>query len=233
MAGPYDAVIIAAPLEQSKIEFDGIDVAMRPKRTYQETVTTYVTGTLRPGYFGVSTLPTGKCSTDMSSLYARPDESTPAGLCQRRILCCSRQIRLHSQFRIGLQSCTVVLMRVEQLDVTSTPHGPRRYSSSGAVGALRCRLYIRADLVLVTETADTPFSVISPLQRLPDGQTLYKLFSRRSVRHLLPNMFAHLAVVAEHKWAAYPRFAPPEQFAPFTLAPGIFYNNAWENAGDP
>ena len=61
MAGPYDAVIIAAPLEQSEIEFDGIDVARRPKRTYQETVTTYVTGTLRPSYFGVSTLPTGTC----------------------------------------------------------------------------------------------------------------------------------------------------------------------------
>ena len=63
VAGPYDAVIIAAPLEQSEIEFDGIDIARRPKRTYQETVTTYVTGTLRPGYFGVSTLPTGECFT--------------------------------------------------------------------------------------------------------------------------------------------------------------------------
>ncbi len=85
--------------------------------------------------------------------------------------------------------------------------------------------------MLVTETADTPFSVISPLQRLDDGKTLYKLFSERPVRHLLHDMFADVRVVAEHKWAAYPRFAPPEQFAPFTLAPGIFYNNAWENAG--
>ena len=86
--------------------------------------------------------------------------------------------------------------------------------------------------MLVTETAATPFSVISPLRRMPGGQTLYKLFSRRSVRRVLPDMFADLEVVAEHKWAAYPRFAPPERFAPFTLAPGIFYNNAWENAGE-
>ena len=94
-----------------------------------------------------------------------------------------------------------------------------------------CYGRIAADLVLVTETADTPFSVISPLQRLDDGKTLYKLFSERPVRHLLHDMFADVRVIAEHKWAAYPRFAPPEQFAPFTLAPGIFYNNAWENAG--
>ena len=109
----------------------------------------------------------------------------------------------------------------------SMPHG------TAAAVPSRTAVCMCADLVLVTETADTPFSVVSPLQRLPDGQTLYKLFSRRSVRHLLPDMFADLAVVAEHKWAAYPRFAPPEQFAPFALAPGIFYNNAWENAGDP
>ena len=52
------------------------------------------------------------------------------------------------------------------------------------------------------------------------------------MRHVLHDMFADLRVVAEQKWAAYPRFAPPEQFAPFMLTPGMFYNNAWENAGE-
>ena len=37
--------------------------------------------------------------------------------------------------------------------------------------------------------------------------------------------------VAEQDWNAYPKFSPPEKFAPFKLAPGIFYNNALENAG--
>ena len=60
VAGPYDAVIIAAPLEHSDITFEEIDIAHRPERSYQETVTTYVTGTLRPGYFGVTKLPTGE-----------------------------------------------------------------------------------------------------------------------------------------------------------------------------
>lgn len=36
--------------------------------------------------------------------------------------------------------------------------------------------------------------------------------------------------IAEKEWYAYPKFSPPERFAPFKLAPGIFYNNAWENA---
>lgn len=36
--------------------------------------------------------------------------------------------------------------------------------------------------------------------------------------------------VEEHSWHAYPHFNPPEQFAPFQLAPGVYYNNAWENA---
>jgi prenylcysteine oxidase / farnesylcysteine lyase len=36
--------------------------------------------------------------------------------------------------------------------------------------------------------------------------------------------------VAEDDWFAYPKFAPPEEFAPFRLAEGIFYNNALENA---
>lgn len=53
------------------------------------------------------------------------------------------------------------------------------------------------DQVLVTENADTPFSVISPLRRLDDGRTLYKLFSPKPVRHLLRDMFGHHEVVRD------------------------------------
>lgn len=48
----------------------------------------------------------------------------------------------------------------------------------------------RADQVLVTEAAETPFSVVAPLRRLPCGRTLYKLFSVAPIGHLLPDMFA-------------------------------------------
>jgi hypothetical protein len=36
-------------------------------------------------------------------------------------------------------------------------------------------------------------------------------------------------VLATKAWMAYPQFSPPEQYSPFVLAPGLYYNNAIEN----
>jgi hypothetical protein len=54
--GPFDGVVLATPLEGSGIELQGVLPAGRalPKREYQSTVTTYVTGELNPHYFKVS-----------------------------------------------------------------------------------------------------------------------------------------------------------------------------------
>jgi len=60
VAGPYAAVIIAAPLEQSRLRFKGVHVTPPPERQYQRVVTTYVTGRLRADYFGVQKLPAGE-----------------------------------------------------------------------------------------------------------------------------------------------------------------------------
>ena len=60
VAGPYHAVVIAAPLEHSHIKFRGLKLAPRPRRHYQQVVTTYVVGLLQASYFGVETLPTGE-----------------------------------------------------------------------------------------------------------------------------------------------------------------------------
>lgn len=49
----YDAVIIAAPLHSSGIEFSGIDLPVIPARKYQPTVVTIVKGTVRPTFFGL------------------------------------------------------------------------------------------------------------------------------------------------------------------------------------
>ena len=38
------------------------------------------------------------------------------------------------------------------------------------------------------------------------------------------------AVLRCRDWQAYPHFSPPEHFQPFKLAPGLYLNNAWENA---
>jgi len=145
VAGPYDAVVVATPLEHSHIRFHGVGVRPPPHREFQKVSTTFVAGRLRASYFNVSVLP--------------------------------------------------------------------------------------ADQVLTTEHAGTPFSVVSPVRRLPSGATLYKLFSHQPLgKHLLAAMFHDHKKVAHQDWYAYPQFKPPEKFAPFRLAPGIFYNNAFENA---
>jgi hypothetical protein len=56
--GPFDGVVLATPLEGSGIELQGVlpAGAALPKREYQSTVTTYVTGLLNPAYFKVKML---------------------------------------------------------------------------------------------------------------------------------------------------------------------------------
>lgn len=54
--GPYDAVILASPLEGSNITLQGLPEAPKGvgNRTYQTTVTTYIIGSaVNPGYFKV------------------------------------------------------------------------------------------------------------------------------------------------------------------------------------
>jgi hypothetical protein len=51
--GPYDAVILAAPLVGSRLKFEGCTLPPITPRPYQSTVTTYVAGVLNPAYFQV------------------------------------------------------------------------------------------------------------------------------------------------------------------------------------
>ena len=50
--GPYNAVVLATPLELAKVTFSGADMPDLPSRQYQSTVTTYVEGQLKPEVFG-------------------------------------------------------------------------------------------------------------------------------------------------------------------------------------
>jgi prenylcysteine oxidase/farnesylcysteine lyase len=64
-------------------------------------------------------------------------------------------------------------------------------------------------------------------QRLP----LWKVFSREPLAwRELRTLFVNGSIVGVKAWSAYPRFHPPEEFAPFTLAPGLCYGSALENA---
>ena len=54
----YDAVVLAAPLEQSRLKLQGIPAPILPARKYKRVVTTIVASpALRPAYFGVQKLP--------------------------------------------------------------------------------------------------------------------------------------------------------------------------------
>lgn len=84
---------------------------------------------------------------------------------------------------------------------------------------------------MVSEHAATPFSVISPAKHFADKTILYKVFSTDALQEsALSSIFTQHQVVGTFPWYAYPKFQPPEQFAPFKLAGGLFYGNAWENA---
>lgn len=82
----------------------------------------------------------------------------------------------------------------------------------------------------MTEHATAPFSVISTKTQGEAG-TLYKLFSKEPLANAtLSSFFRQWRRVGERSWKAYPQYDPPELFAPFKLAPGLFYGNAWESA---
>ncbi|DBB04108.1 hypothetical protein WJX77_009419 [Trebouxia sp. C0004] len=85
--------------------------------------------------------------------------------------------------------------------------------------------------IMVSEHAGTPFSVISPARQFADKTILYKIFSTNAMqKQALRSIFVEHEVIGTFPWYAYPKFQPPEQYAPFKLADGLFYGNAWENA---
>lgn len=84
---------------------------------------------------------------------------------------------------------------------------------------------------MISEHAGTPFSVISPARGYADKTHLFKLFSTEPLeKEALKDIFTQHTVIASFPWYAYPQFHPPEQYAPFRLADGLFYSNALENA---
>lgn len=84
---------------------------------------------------------------------------------------------------------------------------------------------------MITEHAGTPFSAISPARAYADKTHLFKLFSTDPMEEeVLSDIFSQHRVIATFPWYAYPHFHPPEQYAPFRLADGLFYSNALENA---
>ena len=88
-----------------------------------------------------------------------------------------------------------------------------------------------AGLIMTTGAAPTHYSAISPVKAYQDGTFLYKLFlDGTDDIGTLSELFTNYTIVGQHDWHAYPHFSPPESFAPFQLAPGLYYGNALETA---
>ena len=60
-SGPIAAVVIAAPLELSSMQFEGVQLPHIPPRKFQSTISTFVRGRLNGTYFGVDHPPKGAC----------------------------------------------------------------------------------------------------------------------------------------------------------------------------
>ncbi|WIA35625.1 hypothetical protein OEZ86_004041 [Tetradesmus obliquus] len=155
----------------SAIELQGVlpPGAVLPKREYQSTVTTYVTGALNPSYFKVPSLPAGD---------------------------------------IFVTSSADTLFSVIASKGSVSGSTARPSSSSHAF------------------EDGQPVAVHQQQQQ----QQLWKVFSQQPLSEdLLQQLFFNSTVIISKPWKAYPRFKPPEVFAPFSLSPGLCYNNALEN----
>jgi prenylcysteine oxidase / farnesylcysteine lyase len=84
--------------------------------------------------------------------------------------------------------------------------------------------------IATTQGTTAPFRAIGTLEGASGyGRRLVKIFSRdRLPRRLLDAMFVDGRVEAEHPWLAYPHYSPPEQFADFQIAEGLYYLNGIE-----
>ncbi|EPS68936.1 hypothetical protein M569_05832, partial [Genlisea aurea] len=88
------------------------------------------------------------------------------------------------------------------------------------------------DLVGTVESDDIPFSSISVLDADKEGDTIYKIFSRKTMTDsLLDDIFSMRKETVRIDWAAYPHYHAPEEYAPFVLdGKHLYYVNTFENA---
>ena len=144
-------------------------------RTFQRTVTTYVTGKLQPAFFGVSRLP--------------------------------------SEMILFSNDATWPISAISPKGIVTAGNS----SSSSGSGV----------------TEDNGLSLTSRGEQQPETiQNLYKVFSGGLLNEtfLLAVFGEGFKVLRRKIWRAYPHFNPPEKFAPFTLSPGLCYANTIENS---
>ncbi|KAI8469589.1 MAG: Prenylcysteine lyase-domain-containing protein [Monoraphidium minutum] len=178
-AGPFDAVVIAAPLESAGLALSGLDPPPAlPSTRFQLTVTTYIEGALNATTFkglapGADVFVTADAPTKFSCIALKGPCAAPA------------------------PAAAAAAAAAPDGGAGASDTGSA--SAGGAGGAGGCGLF--------------------------------KVFSRSALTAAdVDALFAPGRVVDSAPWLAYPKFSPPEEFAPFQLAPGLVYQNALENA---
>jgi prenylcysteine oxidase/farnesylcysteine lyase len=87
------------------------------------------------------------------------------------------------------------------------------------------------ETVLTVEDDAVPFSSLGLVGVSPDGQKVYKLFSREPVpESLLDDLFTSRDTVEQMRWEAYPVLRPSGDLPPFRLADDLYWVNAMEFA---
>jgi prenylcysteine oxidase/farnesylcysteine lyase len=87
------------------------------------------------------------------------------------------------------------------------------------------------DAVLTVEDDAIPFNSLGLVATAPDGNHIYKLFSRqRASDSLLDDLFESRDAVEDIRWEAYPVLRPMNELPPFRLADGVYWVNAMELA---
>ena len=220
----YDAVIIATPLESSSIVFYLGDDS-------------YVTPTIMPMATVRMAFPQQEALTSGTRGSTRPgqDEACRWVQCTGTDLSSSIKFREQASMVNKQDSFGSDTGRTFQTTITTYVSGVLQPTYFGVEN-------LPSDMVLVANDVDSTVSAISPKTAAQQGalsggsgpprQTVFKVFSTIPLNSsLLSSLFGIEAeVVKVREWQAYPRFRPPETFAPFRISHGICYINTIENS---
>lgn len=190
--GPYDAVILATPLEGSGLDLKGLDPEPQlPPRSYQQTTTSFVTGYLNASFFDRADLEPG-------DIFVTDRARTPFTVVASK----------------GTVSVTAVPQVVDTSDVCRRWEGSRS-TPRQAQHQQQQQQDERTSAAAASEQGREPGShqqqpqkseQVGQQQQDPEQIPLWKVFSDEPLTwHDLRTMFVNGTVVASKSWAAYPK----------------------------
>lgn len=196
--GPFDAVILAAPLEGSGLVLQGLSPEPQlPPRTYQQTTTSFVTGYLDAGFFDRAEIQDG-------DVFVTNSARTPFTVVAGKGTVSVHAVPEATEFtHCGLGLHSGVHTEDEGQDSRRGMGPPGQGLQQGAAGAAKQRKLGGQDR-----------------QHEHEQLPLWKVFSSEPLSwHTLRTLFVNGTVVASKTWAAYPRYDSPVFSVPFFVLP--------------